>query len=104
MSAADNGFTVVDLSALEALDSRGNPALQVKVRLEDGTVATAGVPSGASTGSREAMELRDADPRRYGGRGVLGAVSNVNGELRELVRSRPWDSLADLDAAAPVQR
>lgn len=99
MSAADNGFTVVDLSALEALDSRGNPALQVKVRLEDGTVATAGVPSGASTGSREAMELRDADPRRYGGRGVLGAVSNVNGELRELVRSRPWDSLADLDAA-----
>src|SRR5689334_25283514 len=66
-------FDVVDLSALEILDSRGRPTLTVAVLLADGTAARAGVPSGASTGSREAVERRDGDPDRYEGKGVLGA-------------------------------
>ena len=72
-------FEVADLSALEILDSRGRPTLAVTVTLADGTRARAGVPSGASTGSREAVELRDGDKSRYEGRGVLTAVANVNG-------------------------
>ena len=74
-------FDVADLSALEILDSRGRPTLAVTVRLADGTAARAGVPSGASTGSREAVERRDGDPDRYEGKGVLGAVSAVNTEI-----------------------
>ena len=73
-------FNVADLSALEILDSRGRPTLAVTVRLADGTTARAGVPSGASTGSREAVERRDGDPDRYEGKGVLGAV--VGGQHR----------------------
>lgn len=69
----------------EILDSRGNPTVEVEVGLEDGTVAVAGVPSGASTGKFEAVELRDGDAERFGGKGVLRAVANVNGELREAV-------------------
>jgi enolase len=92
-------LSVVDLSALEILDSRGNPTLQVVVTFASGAVGRAGVPSGASTGSREAVELRDGDPARYGGKGVSGAVANVNGELRDLLMSRSWASLADVDAA-----
>jgi enolase len=71
--------------ALEILDSRGNPTLSVTVDLENGGQGSAMVPSGASTGSHEAVELRDGDPRRYGGNGVLKAVSNVNGPLAELL-------------------
>jgi len=67
-------FTVDGVSALEILDSRGRPTLAVTVTLADGTTARAGVPSGASTGSREAVELRDGDKGRYGGRGVLMAA------------------------------
>jgi enolase len=92
-------FEVADLSALEILDSRGRPTLAVSVRLADGTVARAGVPSGASTGSREAVERRDGDPSRYEGKGVLGAVASVNGELADLLRGRPWASLAEADQA-----
>ena len=92
-------FEVADLSALEILDSRGRPTLAVSVRLADGTTARAGVPSGASTGSREAVERRDGDPARYEGRGVLGAVASVNGELADLLRGRPWGSLAEVDQA-----
>lgn len=92
-------FSVADLSALEILDSRGNPTLQVVVTLASGVQGRAGVPSGASTGSREAVELRDGDPDRYGGKGVLGAVANVDGELRDLLLSRSWESLAAVDAA-----
>ena len=92
-------FTITDLSALEILDSRGNPTLQVDVTLASGASGRAGVPSGASTGSREAVELRDGDPARFGGKGVTQAVANVNGELRTLLRSRPWTSLAQVDAA-----
>ena len=92
-------FDVVDLSALEILDSRGRPTLAVTVRLADGTAARAGVPSGASTGSREAVERRDGDPDRYEGKGVLGAVAAVNTEIRDLLCGRPWTSLAEADQA-----
>jgi enolase len=93
------GFNVAELSALEILDSRGRPTLAVTVRLGDGTKARAGVPSGASTGSREAVERRDGDPARYNGKGVLGAVGAVNDDLAELLRSRPWSGLAEADQA-----
>jgi len=92
-------FDVTDLSALEILDSRGRPTLAVTVRLGDGTTASAEVPSGASTGSREAVERRDYDPDRYEGRGVLGVVSAVNGEIGDLLRGRSWASLAEVDQA-----
>jgi enolase len=92
-------FEVADLSALEILDSRGRPTLAVTVTLADGTSARAGVPSGASTGSREAVELRDGDKARYEGRGVLTAVANVSGEIAGLLRGRAWDSLAQADQA-----
>jgi enolase len=85
--------------ATEILDSRSRPTLAVTVELADGSQARAGVPSGASTGSREAVELRDHDPDRYGGAGVLNAVGNVNREIAKAVVSRPFDDLADLDAA-----
>ena len=92
-------FNVSDLTALEILDSRARPTLAVTVRLADGTTARAGVPSGASTGSREAVELRDGDLSRFGGGGVLNAVANVNGEIADLLRGRSWDSLAEADQA-----
>ena len=69
---------VVKVQALEILDSRGNPTVETVLTLEDGTSARAMVPSGASTGEREACELRDGDKKRYGGKGVLKAVENVN--------------------------
>ena len=70
--------TITMVKAREILDSRGNPTVEVEIRLEDGTAATAGVPSGASTGVHEALELRDGDKKRYSGKGVLQAVDNVN--------------------------
>ena len=77
--------TIVDVFAREVLDSRGNPTVEVEVVLEDGTVGTAIVPSGASTGAHEAVELRDGDAGRYGGKGVLQAVKNVNEIIAEEV-------------------
>jgi len=74
---------IVDIRALEVLDSRGNPTVQAEVRLESGATASACAPSGASTGSREALELRDGDKGRYLGKGVLKAVEAVNGKIRE---------------------
>ncbi|MDR3154813.1 MAG: phosphopyruvate hydratase [Deltaproteobacteria bacterium] len=71
-------MTIQDVQAREILDSRGNPTVEVDVWLKDGYLGRAAVPSGASTGSHEALELRDNDPKRYGGKGVLKAVSNVN--------------------------
>jgi enolase len=76
---------IVDLSAREILDSRGNPTIEVDCFLEDGSVGRAAVPSGASTGAHEAVELRDGDPKRYGGRGVLAAIEAVQGEIADLV-------------------
>jgi enolase len=91
------GVTASGVKAVEILDSRGNPTLAVTVTLGDGTSARAGVPSGASTGSREAVELRDGDPARFGGKGVLGAVGAVNGEIAEALRGRTFADLAELD-------
>ena len=72
---------IKSVHARQILDSRGNPTLEAEVMLESGAFGRAAVPSGASTGAREAIELRDQDPTRYGGKGVLQAVSNVNGEI-----------------------
>ena len=77
--------TITDVWAREILDSRGNPTLEVEVTLEDGTIGRAAVPSGASTGENEAVELRDGDKARYNGKGVLKAVGNVNDVLSEEV-------------------
>ena len=74
--------TIKDVSAWEILDSRGNPTVAVEVTLFDGSSAAAAVPSGASTGTYEALELRDGDKKRFRGLGVLQAVKNVNQELR----------------------
>src|SRR5882672_8721157 len=81
----------------EILDSRGNPTVEVDVILSDGTLGRAAVPSGASTGSKEALELRDGDPKRYGGRGVLKAVANVNGPIAKKLKGQTCDPPA-LDA------
>ncbi|MCF6305410.1 MAG: phosphopyruvate hydratase [Rhodobacteraceae bacterium] len=75
--------TIIDINAREILDSRGNPTIEVDVFLEDGSMGRAAVPSGASTGAHEAMELRDGDKNRYAGKGVLKAVDAVNGEIAE---------------------
>jgi len=96
---ASRPVVITSVSALEILDSRGRPTVQVTVTLADGTVAVAGVPSGASTGSREAAERRDRDPARYGGLGVLGAVAAVGGEIAGCLAGREWDGLAGIDAA-----
>lgn len=76
---------IKDIRGREILDSRGNPTVEVEVKLESGLVAKASVPSGASTGENEAVELRDGDKGRYGGKGVLKAVSNINGEIADVV-------------------
>ncbi len=92
-------FEIEQVQALEVLDSRGRPTLTVSVRLSDGTTAEAGVPSGASTGSREAVELRDGDPARFGGAGVTKAAAHVNGELNTALSGRSWSDLAEVDGA-----
>jgi len=92
-------FTFRSIHALEVLDSRGRPTLQVTVVLGDGTTAVAGVPSGASTGTREAVELRDGDANRFGGGGVLTAVANVNDEISEHLLAGSWASLSDVDGS-----
>ena len=76
---------IVDIRAREVLDSRGNPTVEADVITANGAIGRAIVPSGASTGSREALELRDGDKSRYGGKGVLTAVANIEGELRDAV-------------------
>lgn len=76
---------IIDVIGREVLDSRGNPTVEAEVWLESGCIATAAVPSGASTGVREAIELRDGDPARYSGKGVTKAVGNVSGEIADAV-------------------
>jgi enolase len=95
----DMTLTIAGLKAVEVLDSRGRPTLAVTLRLPDGRTVRAGVPSGASTGSREAVELRDDDPHRYAGKGVLRAVANVNGEITDLLSGRDFADLAAVDQA-----
>ena len=88
-----------DIRGREILDSRGNPTVEADVTLADGSFARAGVPSGASTGTREAVELRDGDKARYLGKGVTKAVANVNGELRNALLNKPFDDQRALDSA-----
>src|SRR5919202_1760045 len=77
---------IVEIRAREILDSRGNPTVEADVRLDSGAVGRAAVPSGASTGEHEALELRDADPKRYLGRGVLRAVKNIEETIAPALR------------------
>src|SRR3972149_7689871 len=86
---------IVDIIGREILDSRGNPTVEVDVVLEDGSSGRAAVPSGASTGAHEALEMRDGDRARYLGRGVTKAVSAVNGEI--------FDAIGGMDAEAQVK-
>ncbi len=88
---------VVDIRGREIIDSRGNPTVEADVELEDGTIGRAAVPSGASTGTREAVELRDGDPLRFLGKGVLNAVAHVNGELRDALVGREAQDQAGID-------
>ncbi|MEO0500771.1 MAG: phosphopyruvate hydratase [Pseudomonadota bacterium] len=90
---------MIDLNAREILDSRGNPTVEVDVLLEDGTQGRAAVPSGASTGAYEAVELRDGDKDRYTGKGVLKAVDAVNGEIREALAGMEAEEQLEIDAA-----
>src|SRR2546421_6582837 len=85
------------LSALEILDSRGRPTVSAACGLAGGVVATASVPSGASTGKAEALELRDGDPSRYGGLGCRRAVSNVAGPIHAALAGRDFLHQRDLD-------
>jgi len=87
--------TIASVRAREILDSRGNPTVAVDVRTSSGAVGSAAVPSGASTGSREALELRDGDPKRYAGKGVQKAVANANGELAKVAVGRKLGGLAE---------
>src|SRR5438105_1023359 len=78
--------SIAEIRAREIIDSRGNPTVEVDVRLEGGALGRAAVPSGASTGVHEAIELRDGDARRFGGKGVSRAVANVNGPIAAALR------------------
>jgi enolase len=88
---------IVDIRGREIIDSRGNPTVEADVVLDSGVVGRAAVPSGASTGTREAVELRDGDKKRYLGKGVLKAVGNVNGELKKALLGRDPKDQAGLD-------
>ncbi|MDH5229595.1 MAG: phosphopyruvate hydratase [Gammaproteobacteria bacterium] len=88
---------IADIKARQVIDSRGNPTVEADVILENGVVGSAAVPSGASTGSREAVELRDDDKSKYGGKGVLNAVANVNGEIKNALIGKDCDNQAQID-------
>jgi len=90
---------IIDITGREILDSRGNPTVEVEVILEDGSMGRAAVPSGASTGAHEALELRDGDPTRYNGKGVLKAVDAVNGEIYNALRDREAEDQRSIDQA-----
>mgnify|MGYP000698513734 CR=1 FL=1 len=90
---------IVDIKAFEVMDSRGNPTVQADVVLASGAVGSACAPSGASTGSREALELRDGDKSRYLGKGVLKAVANINTTIRDLLMGRDAEDQRALDQA-----
>src|SRR6201994_4509085 len=89
---------IVEVHGRQSIDSRGNPTVEADVVLHSGTVGRAAVPSGASTGSREAMELRDGDASKYGGKGVGKAVAAVNGKIRDAVVGMDAQDQASLDA------
>jgi enolase len=89
---------IADVRAREIIDSRGNPTVEADVVLDSGVIGRAAVPSGASTGSREAVELRDGDPKRFAGKGVRNAVRNANATLRDLVLGLDAEDQSGLDA------
>jgi enolase len=91
--------SITNIQAFEVMDSRGNPTVMAEVTLDSGEVGTACAPSGASTGSREALELRDGDAGRYLGKGVLNAVGHVNGPIKSLLLGRDAAAQRELDAA-----
>jgi len=91
--------SITNIQAFEVMDSRGNPTVMAEVTLKSGEVGTAFAPSGASTGSREALELRDGDAARYAGKGVLNAVGHVNGPIKSLLLGRDAGAQRELDAA-----
>ncbi|MEP6834454.1 MAG: phosphopyruvate hydratase [Gemmatimonas sp.] len=91
--------SIVSITAREILDSRGNPTIEADVVLETGAAGRAAVPSGASTGEREAVELRDGDKARYGGKGVLQAVDHVNGEIAEALNGEDASDQISIDRA-----
>src|SRR5579863_5429842 len=102
---------IVDIIGREILDSRGNPTVEVDVILEDGSLGRAAVPSGASTGAHEAVELRDGDKARYGGKGVLTACQNAEGEILDAISGMEAldqvaldDVLIDLDGTPNKSR
>ncbi|MDR3508644.1 MAG: phosphopyruvate hydratase, partial [Caulobacteraceae bacterium] len=102
---------IVDIAAREILDSRGNPTVEVDVMLDSGAFGRAAVPSGASTGAHEAVEKRDGDKSRYGGKGVRQAVAAVNGEIFDALsgfdaedQRRLDQTLIDLDGTANKSR
>jgi len=88
---------IIDIRAREIMDSRGNPTVEADVILESGVIGRAAVPSGASTGKREALELRDGDKSRYGGKGVMTAVKNINTEIRDALMGKDADDLTAID-------
>jgi enolase len=88
---------IKDIQGREILDSRGNPTVEADVLLEDGSMGRAAVPSGASTGSREAVELRDGEPSRFQGKGVTKAVAAINGEIRDAVVGADAEAQAAVD-------
>jgi enolase len=90
---------IVDIHARAILDSRGNPTVEVDVTLEDGSLGRAAVPSGASTGAHEAVELRDGDKDRWGGKGVDKAVAAVNGDIADTIVGFEAEDQAEIDAA-----
>ena len=89
--------TIASIHAREILDSRGNPTVEAEIRLDDGAAGRAAVPSGASTGEHEAVELRDDDPKRYGGKGVLKAVDNVNGPIASALKGLDARDQGEID-------
>ena len=89
--------TITSLNALEILDSRSRPTLKVKLTLDGRTRAEAQVPSGASTGTREAVELRDGDQNRFSGMGVLKAVRNITGPIANAVIGKSFGTIGELD-------
>lgn len=91
LKAGEKGLKIKNIVGREILDSRGNPTVEVDVWFSDGAFGRAAVPSGASTGSHEAIELRDGDKARYGGKGVLKAVANVNGPFRKALVGKMWN-------------
>ena len=90
-------YTITNIHAREVLDSRGNPTVEAELTLSSGTMASAIVPSGASTGTHEALELRDGDKSRYLGKGVLNAVQNINTTIKTAVVGKSFESYRDLD-------